>query len=639
MDSSVCSDMTREALGDLYGFNQYKNQLFANQFEYDAVHLLGVVERYQQKWKHADQLANDLDDKCRQHEDAAFAKDERIRKLEAELKDARAQLAAQLSESNALKLDLKDLEAKFKLVQGIVRKQLPELSSTDRQQLAFLNDDRQIQRTHSKRLKKNPLTDHSSEDSLNGGRSEGSLDYTRGSDDDEDVIEHMQTTRTTTRVYRRSGALAGSDVERRRSRSAYTRPGKRSHSKSTAALEERPEGELPKKRSFLQAAHPPPVAARATTSVKHRVSLNRSYSADDLLRDVPNFKKVLTPTMASSSTDIRRAVGPAWTGGRPIAERPHTFVPFSAYVRVKSCDVCNGAIHFGGRASFKCQDCHQLCHSSCKARLPIPCVPRTPKTPTRNKGQGIVLTDYCPATSPMIPYPIIHCVVALERRGCLSHEGLYRIPALQGLSKRLLNELISTRAIPKMDMHDPEVIADTIKGFLRNLNDSLIPRTSIAEFVDAVQKKDDDLLNKYIKGLPQPHRDTLAYLCLHWQRVGACSEVNKMPVENIARCVAPSIMKYMPSGAELIGAQETVRLHVEVVTVLLKKPQKEWQDLLSQSTAPRNFCGTMDSRIEMARLTETPPMDKSILGPVSTPIAPPSTTRFRPRTRLFDSPC
>ncbi|CAJ0566478.1 unnamed protein product, partial [Mesorhabditis spiculigera] len=92
MDSSVCSDMTREALGDLYGFNQYKNQrhytvpnqLFANQFQYDAVHLLGVVERYQQKWKHADQLANDLDDKCRQHEDAAFAKDERIRKLEAE---------------------------------------------------------------------------------------------------------------------------------------------------------------------------------------------------------------------------------------------------------------------------------------------------------------------------------------------------------------------------------------------------------------------------------------------------------------------------------------------------------------------------------------------------------------------------
>ncbi|CAJ0564716.1 unnamed protein product, partial [Mesorhabditis spiculigera] len=103
--------------GDLYGFNQYKSQLFANQFEYDAVHLLGVVERYQQKWKHADQLANDLDDKCQQHQDAAFAKDERIRKLEAELKDARAQLAAQLSESNALKLDLKNLEAKFKLVQ------------------------------------------------------------------------------------------------------------------------------------------------------------------------------------------------------------------------------------------------------------------------------------------------------------------------------------------------------------------------------------------------------------------------------------------------------------------------------------------------------------------------------------------
>jgi predicted metal-binding transcription factor (methanogenesis marker protein 9) len=40
-------------------------------------------------------------------------------------------------------------------------------------------------------------------------------------------------------------------------------------------------------------------------------------------------------------------------------------------------------------------------------------------------------------------------------------------------------------------------------------------------------------MHKAIAELPLPNRDTLAYLCAHWQRVASLAEVNKMPIGNL----------------------------------------------------------------------------------------------------------
>lgn len=42
--------------------------------------------------------------------------------------------------------------------------------------------------------------------------------------------------------------------------------------------------------------------------------------------------------------------------------------------------------------------------------------------------------------------------------------------------------------------------------------------------------------------LPIPNRDTLAYLCSHWQNVAHNSNVNQMPIENLATCLGPTIV-------------------------------------------------------------------------------------------------
>ena len=60
--------------------------------------------------------------------------------------------------------------------------------------------------------------------------------------------------------------------------------------------------------------------------------------------------------------------------------------------------------------------------------------------------------------------------------------------------------------------------------------------------MDAIQKVDDDDILASVFALPAPMRDTLAYIILHLQKVAKHSSKNKMPLENLARVLAPTII-------------------------------------------------------------------------------------------------
>ncbi|CAJ0936088.1 unnamed protein product, partial [Mesorhabditis belari] len=640
MEEAACSAFSQDVLKDIFNFNRNKNNLLSNQFEFDLLHLINVAEKFYGKFVNEEKARRLVTEQIEKLEETLLNRDNRIRNLEAELKDARSQLASQLTENNQLKADVKDKELKFKMVQEILKTELLKLSEADRQQLAFLEDERKICRTHSRNMHENRGPMPSLDDSP---PSEASYDDTNYSED----LSSSEHSRMVS-YYRQGMPIA--PVQKRRSRSAHMAiGGKRSRSKVIGIPEEVKNDEdepLPRKRSNITAAQRKLInkpfvmeqeAKQRFTGTETRRTFNRSLSADELLKH--EQRKVLTPTIATSSIDLRRNVGPAWTGNLSIK-----WIFFMIQIWITSCDVCNGSIYFAGRPSLRCTDCHQYTHESCKQRLALPCVPRTPKTPTRTRNEGMRIQDYCPSTAPMIPFPIIHCVTALERRGCLTYEGLYRIPGLKQQSIRLLNELKTSRAIPKMELFDPEVITDCIKQFLRELKDPLIPRSSRAEFVEAAIRNNIDSLNKAIRDLPQPHRDTLAYLSIHWQKVAGRQELNKMPIENIARCVAPSVVGPFAIGVDLASAQADSKRHEGVVIALLSKPTKEWEELLYSTTGRGTVTmrTTEHSRIENARDTPHLPMDRSILGPISTPERQELELGFTPRRRpgmLFDDPC
>lgn len=70
-----------------------------------------------------------------------------------------------------------------------------------------------------------------------------------------------------------------------------------------------------------------------------------------------------------------------------------------------------------------------------------------------------------------------------------------------------------------MDIH---VICCTVKNFLRGLKEPLITHTLWHQFVRASNTKEDAdceaALYQCIAELPQPNRDTLAWMLLHLQR-------------------------------------------------------------------------------------------------------------------------
>ncbi|KAL6740466.1 hypothetical protein Aduo_013817 [Ancylostoma duodenale] len=380
-----------------------------------------------------------------------------------------------------------------------------------------------------------------------------------------------------------------------------------------------------------------------------RRSMNRSMSANDLLNQekaTPSAPRTpFVPRTASTlelRTPMRAPWGGSWTMGKPLESRPHRFQPLSTYFKITSCDVCHGGINFAAKPAYKCTDCLQLAHVSCSSRLVIPCVPRSvvfPRTPNKRGVQVYQLQEFCPSTPPMIAYPIIHCIVDLENRG-LSREGLYRVPGRKDHVQSVLNELRTSRGIPKLNIQETEVVADVVKAFLRDLRDPLIPKSSREEFIRAAQTDNHMALNNAVCDLPQPNRDTLSYLMLHLQKIEALKELNKMTFENIARCMAVAIMGQPARERDIQLASDLAREKERSVLQMLKMSPDYWRQFLKPGDAEPEAGGM--GRTPAAPTTPYQPscVDRSMLGPVTVSPAAPNLIRPIPRRpqKFFDSP-
>lgn len=169
----------------------------------------------------------------------------------------------------------------------------------------------------------------------------------------------------------------------------------------------------------------------------------------------------------------------------------------------------------------------------------------------------------------MIPALVIHCVNEIEQRG-FDTIGLYRIPGSEKDVKSLKEKF--RKGVPNLSDIDIHVVCGCLKDFLRTLDDPLIPHYDWKTFTDAVRNSKDETehrLYQAISLLPQPNRNTLAYIMLHLQkyefiflnlivklinciklfRVGASPDC-KMPVGNLARVFGPTIVGYSSEASE-----------------------------------------------------------------------------------------
>uniref|UniRef100_A0A8C4Z635 Rac GTPase activating protein 1 n=1 Tax=Gadus morhua TaxID=8049 RepID=A0A8C4Z635_GADMO len=356
---------------------------------------------------------------------------------------------------------------------------------------------------------------------------------------------------------------------------------------------------------------PPMIAKRSRSAGRksHRLQENESLVAKTTLtvlagggpvEAVSTIETVPTPywTRSKRITGEAEPSTPQNTGSM----RVHEFVS-KTVIKPESCVPCGKRIKFG-KISLKCRDCRVVSHPECRERCPLPCIPTVAGTPVKN-GEG-TLADYVSVTSPMIPPLVVHCVNEIEQRG-LNETGLYRLSGAERTVRDLKDKFLRSRTVPLLSkVEDIHAITGLLKDFLRNLKEPLLTFRLNRAFMEAAEISDDDnsiaQMYQLISQLPQPNRDTLAFLAVHFQRV-AQSVATRMDVSNLSRVLSPTLVGHAVANPEPMTILQDTKRQPKVVERLLALPLEYWsQFLMVENDHPT-------SNIQ----------SKSILGPLTTP--------------------
>lgn len=317
--------------------------------------------------------------------------------------------------------------------------------------------------------------------------------------------------------------------------------------------------------------------------------------------------------------------------------KKHQFVSKTVFKATK-CKACKQNIAYL-KQSLKCQSCGVTYHPECKNVNDMYCFPII-NTPT--KGTTGKVADYTSTSSPMIPPLIFHCVREIESRG-LNEIGLYRVSASERDVKGLIHKFVSGSIIPSVNDVDIHTLCVAVKEFLRTLSEPLITRKSWRDFVEAAKLKDlverEYALYGLVNGLPQPNRDTLAFLILHWKRIAESTQC-KMDIENLSRILGPTVVGYSNPDLERIEMYQETIYQQQVMKGLLTISTESWQSIMSVEMTP-DVEGTPEN---------IPPPKGKLLGPVyasvqkrksltlrKTPLTP-RNSKSKPGRMYFASP-
>lgn len=322
---------------------------------------------------------------------------------------------------------------------------------------------------------------------------------------------------------------------------------------------------------------------------------NKKFAPQEPLKTpMSNFKsqqKFYTPS-APSLKDIENLHEELYSTVKKktatISGRPHVFSS-KTFLKPESCGYCSKKIRFGSVA-FKCSECRTCIHQDCRDKFTVSCLPQN-TTPTASKTPRCLgtISEYSPNCSPMIPALIVHCVNEIETRG-LNEAGLYRVSGSDRDVKALKEKFLKNNGIPNIQEVDVHVLCGCVKDFLRSLSEPLIPLALWTVFSNAAQTipTDDDMdankdVYKAVEMLPQPNRDTLAYLILHFQRIAECPDV-KMPLTNFAKIFGPTIIGYSSPNPDEHKVFAETQVQYSVMFSLLNIPTDYWNKFITLDT-------------------------------------------------------
>uniref|UniRef100_A0A3P8U7Y3 Rac GTPase-activating protein 1 n=1 Tax=Amphiprion percula TaxID=161767 RepID=A0A3P8U7Y3_AMPPE len=567
MESAVLS------LQSLYDKLRMQVDVLNENIEPNFIQMVQNFEDCRRKWLRAEQELGSCKEVLRNAETERGA-------LEVKLKHARNQVDVEIRRRQKAEADCDKLDRQIQLMRDLLTSEGSsnsiQLSAEQRSALAFLNTN--CQAAASLNTSRRLLTIDESASILSDisyDKTDDSLDWDSST---------VRTVRLKKREKRRSSRnhVDGPPLASKRSRSTGRTSGKVNETLVTKTTVTVPVSGGPVEAVSTIETVPYWTRSRRKTS---KISVMRQYVSTE-------------PSTPQSNGGVRL----------------HEFVS-KTVIKPESCVPCGKRIKFG-KISLKCRDCRVVSHPECRERCPLPCIPNLGGTPVRI-GEG-VLADYVPDTSPMIPPLVVHCVSEIEQRG-LHEAGLYRLSGADRTVKELKEKFLRSKTVPVLSkVDDIHAITGLLKDFLRNLKEPLLTFRLNRPFMEAAEVSDDDnslaLMYQTIGDLPQPNRDTLAFLVLHLQRV-ADSLDTKMDNHNLARVFGPTIVGHAVPNPEPMTILQDTKRQPKVVERLLALPVDYWGQFVMAESEQPNLNHLI---IENANCYATPER-ASMLGPLTTP--------------------
>ncbi|EDR26829.1 Rho GTPase-activating protein, putative [Entamoeba dispar SAW760] len=161
-----------------------------------------------------------------------------------------------------------------------------------------------------------------------------------------------------------------------------------------------------------------------------------------------------------------------------------------------------------------------------------------------NEVFGVPLSVGVKKSGWRFPLPIYRCLEYLEKNDGLRAEGIFRLSSSIDETKRLKEIFDGGQDVTMQIIGDVHVAAGLIKLYLRELPDSLIPKSMYNTFLELSTSSDlNKDIKKQIQTFPDINKNTLWLIMRFLSKVIQNTSVNQMTSSNLCVCFSPSLFR------------------------------------------------------------------------------------------------
>ena len=185
------------------------------------------------------------------------------------------------------------------------------------------------------------------------------------------------------------------------------------------------------------------------------------------------------------------AAAPSSAGRRHLmskAAKTHTFRTLKTPSRCRECD---SYVYFQGA---DCVECGLTSHKKCLETLALQCGHK--RLPRKMNTFGVDLAQHLAETGASIPHLVTKCIDEIDGRGtnvkvrawpgwrfCIALQGIYRVSGVKSRVEKLCQAFENGAQLVDLTEALPNVVANVLKLYLRQLPEPLLTYRLYADFV------------------------------------------------------------------------------------------------------------------------------------------------------------